>query len=30
MAVALPERGVRVEEETVLNDLLTDLGTWSR
>jgi hypothetical protein len=29
LAVALPERGVWVEEETVLNDLLTDLGTRS-
>lgn len=30
LAVALAECGVRVEEETVLNDLLTDLGTGSR
>ncbi|MET7273118.1 DUF2399 domain-containing protein [Streptomyces flaveolus] len=29
-AVALPECGVWAEEETVLNDLLTDLGTRSR
>ncbi|MFH8500968.1 DUF2399 domain-containing protein [Streptomyces flaveolus] len=26
LAVALPECGVRAEEETVLNDLLTDRG----
>ncbi|MFF8878219.1 DUF2399 domain-containing protein [Streptomyces flaveolus] len=30
LVVALPEGGVWVEEETVLNDLLTDLGTRSR
>ncbi|MFM9593142.1 TIGR02679 family protein [Streptomyces scabiei] len=30
LAVALAESGVRVEEETVLNDLLTDLGTGCR
>ncbi|MBT2414267.1 TIGR02679 family protein [Streptomyces sp. ISL-12] len=30
LAVALAECGVRVEEEMVLNDLLTDLGTGSR
>ncbi|MEE1831045.1 TIGR02679 family protein [Streptomyces sp. SP17KL33] len=30
LAVALAECGVRVEEETVLNDLLTDLGTGPR
>ncbi len=30
LAVALAECGVRVEEETVLDDLLTDLGTGSR
>nr|WP_045562117.1 TIGR02679 family protein [Streptomyces caniscabiei] len=30
LAVALAECGVRVEEETVLNDLLTDLGAGSR
>ncbi|WP_345943377.1 TIGR02679 family protein [Streptomyces sp. SID8352] len=30
LAVALAECGVRVEEETVLNDLLTDLGTEPR
>lgn len=30
LAVALAECGVRVEEETVLNDLLTDLGTGAR
>ncbi|MFF7160793.1 DUF2399 domain-containing protein [Streptomyces sp. NPDC008086] len=29
LAVALAERGDRVEEETVLDDLLTDLGTGS-
>ncbi len=29
LAVALAECGVRAEEETVLNDLLTDLGTRS-
>ena len=30
LAVALAERGVRVEEETVLDDLLTDLGAGRR
>lgn len=30
LAVALAERGVRVEEETVLDDLLTDLGSGPR
>lgn len=30
LAVALAECGVRVEEETVLHDLLTDLGTGAR
>ena len=30
LAVALAECGVRAEEETVLNDLLTHLGTRSR
>ncbi|MET9390758.1 DUF2399 domain-containing protein [Streptomyces sp. NPDC006624] len=30
LAIALTERGVRVEEETVLDDLLTDLEPGSR
>ncbi|MEU7719471.1 DUF2399 domain-containing protein [Streptomyces tibetensis] len=30
LAAALAENGVRVEEETVLDDLLMDLGTGSR